>query len=72
MVPAQGGPESLPLTRAPSRQVYALVRGLLAQVPSLAEGRPRQAALRVLSALALEHAREVVCALLPSSLPPDR
>ncbi|XP_029779110.1 maestro heat-like repeat-containing protein family member 6 isoform X2 [Suricata suricatta] len=53
-------------------QVYALVRGLLAQVPSLAEGRPRQAALRVLSALALEHAREVVCALLPSSLPPDR
>ncbi|XP_043457902.1 maestro heat-like repeat-containing protein family member 6 isoform X1 [Prionailurus bengalensis] len=53
-------------------QVYALVRGLLAQVPSLAEGRPRQAALRVLSALALEHAQEVVCALLPSSLPPDR
>ncbi|KAM8937309.1 LOW QUALITY PROTEIN: maestro heat-like repeat-containing protein family member 6 [Lycaon pictus] len=53
-------------------QVYALVRGLLAQVPSLAQGRPRQAALRVLSALALEHAREVVCALLPSSLPPDR
>ncbi|XP_072601846.1 maestro heat-like repeat-containing protein family member 6 [Vulpes vulpes] len=52
--------------------VYALVRGLLAQVPSLAQGRPRQAALRVLSALALEHAREVVCALLPSSLPPDR
>lgn len=46
--------------------------GLLAQVPSLAEGRPRKAALRVLSALALEHAREVVCALLPCSLPPDR
>ncbi|XP_027949311.1 LOW QUALITY PROTEIN: maestro heat-like repeat-containing protein family member 6 [Eumetopias jubatus] len=53
-------------------QVHALVRGLLTQVPSLAEGRPRRAALRVLSALALEHAREVVCALLPSSLPPDR
>ncbi|XP_040481956.1 maestro heat-like repeat-containing protein family member 6 [Ursus maritimus] len=53
-------------------QVHALVRGLLAQVPSLAEGRPRRAALRVLSALALEHAREVVWALLPSSLPPDR
>ncbi|CAD7694026.1 unnamed protein product [Nyctereutes procyonoides] len=52
--------------------VYVLVRGLLAQVPSLAQGRPRQAALRVMSALALEHAREVVCALLPSSLPPDR
>ncbi|XP_021567352.1 maestro heat-like repeat-containing protein family member 6 [Carlito syrichta] len=52
-------------------QVYALVRGLLAQVPSLAEGRPRRAALRVLSALALEHARDVVCALLPRSLPPD-
>nr|XP_011750801.2 maestro heat-like repeat-containing protein family member 6 isoform X1 [Macaca nemestrina] len=41
-------------------QVHALVRGLLAQVPSLAEGRPRRAALRVLSALALEHARDVV------------
>ncbi|XP_032704158.1 maestro heat-like repeat-containing protein family member 6 [Lontra canadensis] len=53
-------------------QVYALVSGLLAQVPSLAEGRPRRAALRVLSALAREHAREVVCALLRSSLPPDR
>uniref|UniRef100_A0A8C0XW09 Maestro heat-like repeat-containing protein family member 6 n=1 Tax=Castor canadensis TaxID=51338 RepID=A0A8C0XW09_CASCN len=52
-------------------QVHALVRGLL-QVPSLAEGRPRRAALRVLSALALEHARDVVCALLPRSLPPDR
>nr|XP_054354276.1 maestro heat-like repeat-containing protein family member 6 [Pongo pygmaeus] len=53
-------------------QVHALVRGLLAQVPSLAEGRPWRAALRVLSALALEHARDVVCALLPRSLPPDR
>ncbi|XP_006989443.1 maestro heat-like repeat-containing protein family member 6 [Peromyscus maniculatus bairdii] len=53
-------------------QVHGLVRGLLAQVPSLAEGRPRRAALRVLSALALEHAQDVVCALLPSSLPPDR
>ncbi|XP_055482625.1 maestro heat-like repeat-containing protein family member 6 [Psammomys obesus] len=53
-------------------QVHSLVRGLLAQVPSLAEGRPRRAALRVLSALALEHAQDVVCALLPSSLPPDR
>uniref|UniRef100_A0A8D1ZMB1 Maestro heat like repeat family member 6 n=1 Tax=Sus scrofa TaxID=9823 RepID=A0A8D1ZMB1_PIG len=53
-------------------QVHGLVRGLLAQVPSLAEGRPRRAALRVLSALALEHSRDVVCALLPSSLPPDR
>ncbi|XP_058132101.1 maestro heat-like repeat-containing protein family member 6 isoform X2 [Dasypus novemcinctus] len=53
-------------------QVHALVRGLLAQVPSLADGRPRRAALRVLSALALEHARDVVCALLPRSLPPDR
>nr|XP_003422462.1 maestro heat-like repeat-containing protein family member 6 [Loxodonta africana] len=53
-------------------QVHALLRGLLAQVPSLAEGRPRRAALRVLSALALEHARDVVCALLPRSLPPDR
>ncbi|XP_044930062.1 maestro heat-like repeat-containing protein family member 6 isoform X2 [Mustela putorius furo] len=41
-------------------QVYALVSRLLAQVPSLAEGRPRRAALRVLSALAREHAREVV------------
>ncbi|KAL6081315.1 hypothetical protein STEG23_037596 [Scotinomys teguina] len=59
---------------APERpyQVHGLVRGLLAQVPSLAEGRPRRAALRVLSALALEHAQDVVCALLPSSLPPDR
>ncbi|KAM6148263.1 maestro heat-like repeat-containing protein family member 6 [Rhynchocyon petersi] len=53
-------------------QVHALVCGLLAQVPSLAEGQPRRAALRVLSALALEHARDVVCALLPRSLPPDR
>uniref|UniRef100_A0A8D2DVJ9 Maestro heat like repeat family member 6 n=1 Tax=Sciurus vulgaris TaxID=55149 RepID=A0A8D2DVJ9_SCIVU len=53
-------------------QVHALVRGLLAQVPSLAEGRPRRAALRVLSALALEHAQDVVWALLPRSLPPDR
>ncbi|KAM4864736.1 maestro heat-like repeat-containing protein family member 6 [Thomomys bottae] len=53
-------------------QVRALVRGLLAQVPGLAEGRPRRAALRVLSALALEHAGDVVCALLPCSLPPDR
>uniref|UniRef100_G1QM61 Nicotinate phosphoribosyltransferase n=1 Tax=Nomascus leucogenys TaxID=61853 RepID=G1QM61_NOMLE len=53
-------------------QVHALVRRLLAQVPSLAEGRPWRAALRVLSALALEHARDVVCALLPRSLPPDR
>ncbi|XP_004443129.1 PREDICTED: maestro heat-like repeat-containing protein family member 6 [Ceratotherium simum simum] len=52
-------------------QVRALVRGLLAQVPSLAEGRPRRVALRVLSALALEHARDVVCALLPCSVPPD-
>nr|XP_019567792.1 PREDICTED: maestro heat-like repeat-containing protein family member 6 [Rhinolophus sinicus] len=53
-------------------QVHALVLGLLAQVPSLAEGRPRRAALRVLSALALEHAQDVVCALLPCSLPLDR
>ncbi|XP_040847622.1 maestro heat-like repeat-containing protein family member 6 isoform X2 [Ochotona curzoniae] len=53
-------------------QVHALVRGLLAQVPILAEGRPRRAALRVLSALALDHAQDVVCALLPRSLPPDR
>ncbi|XP_006879494.1 PREDICTED: maestro heat-like repeat-containing protein family member 6 [Elephantulus edwardii] len=53
-------------------QVHTLVRGLLAQVPSLAEGRPRRAALRVLSALALEHAQDVVCALLPRSLPLDR
>lgn len=53
-------------------QVHALVLGLLAQVPSLAEGRPRRAALRVLSSLALEHARDVVGALLPCSLPPDR
>ncbi|KAM9198647.1 maestro heat-like repeat-containing protein family member 6 isoform 2-T2 [Dugong dugon] len=52
-------------------KVHVLVRGLLAQVPSLAEGRPRRAALRVLSALALEHARDVVCALLPRSLPLD-
>ncbi|XP_072805983.1 maestro heat-like repeat-containing protein family member 6 isoform X7 [Vicugna pacos] len=53
-------------------QVRCLVRGLLAQVPSLAEGRRRRAVLRVLSALALEHPRDVVCALLPCSLPPDR
>ncbi|XP_036904745.1 maestro heat-like repeat-containing protein family member 6 isoform X2 [Sturnira hondurensis] len=53
-------------------QVHALVRGLLAQVSGLAEGRPRRAALRVLSSLALEHSRDVVCALLPCSLPPDR
>lgn len=53
-------------------QVQALVLGLLAQVPSLAEGRPRRAALRVLSALALEHAQDVVCALLPCSLALDR
>lgn len=53
-------------------QVHALVLGLLEQVPSLAEGRPRRAALRVLSALALEHAQDVVCALLPCSLPLDR
>lgn len=52
-------------------QVHALVLGLLAQVPRLAEGRPRQAALRVLSSLALEHSRDVVCALLPCSLPPN-
>ncbi|XP_006152135.1 maestro heat-like repeat-containing protein family member 6 [Tupaia chinensis] len=53
-------------------QVHALVRGLLAQVSSLAEGRPRQVALRVLSALALEHAQDVVYELLPRSLPADR
>ncbi|KAI5281139.1 Maestro Heat-Like Repeat-Containing Protein Family Member 6 [Manis pentadactyla] len=53
-------------------QVHALVRGLLAQVPSLTEGRPRRAALRVLSTLALEHARDVVGALLRCSLPQDR
>ncbi|KAM8786621.1 maestro heat-like repeat-containing protein family member 6 isoform 2-T2 [Rhynchonycteris naso] len=53
-------------------QVQALVLGLLAQVPSLADGRPRQAALRVLSSLALEYSQDVVCALLPCSLPPDR
>ncbi|XP_072805978.1 maestro heat-like repeat-containing protein family member 6 isoform X2 [Vicugna pacos] len=41
-------------------QVRCLVRGLLAQVPSLAEGRRRRAVLRVLSALALEHPRDVV------------
>ena len=40
------------------------MRGLLAQVPHLAEGRPRRAALRVLSSLALEHSRDVVFALL--------
>uniref|UniRef100_A0A8C2YSZ4 Maestro heat like repeat family member 6 n=1 Tax=Chinchilla lanigera TaxID=34839 RepID=A0A8C2YSZ4_CHILA len=53
-------------------QVHALVHGLLAQVPILAEGRPRRAALRVLNSLALEHAQDVVRALLPHSLPPDR
>ncbi|XP_021106707.1 maestro heat-like repeat-containing protein family member 6 isoform X3 [Heterocephalus glaber] len=53
-------------------QVHALVRGLLVQVPNLAEGRSRRAALRVLSALALEHAQDVVHALLPRSLPLDR
>ncbi|XP_010637577.2 maestro heat-like repeat-containing protein family member 6, partial [Fukomys damarensis] len=53
-------------------QVHALVCGLLVQVPTLAEGRPRRAALRVLSALALEHAQDVVRALLPRSLPLDR
>ncbi|XP_054446534.1 maestro heat-like repeat-containing protein family member 6 [Pteronotus mesoamericanus] len=53
-------------------QVHALVAGLLAQVPSLAEGRPRRAALRVLSSLALEHSQDVVRALLPCSLPLDR
>ncbi|XP_003802419.1 maestro heat-like repeat-containing protein family member 6 [Otolemur garnettii] len=52
-------------------QVHSLVSGLLAQVPSLAEGRPRRVALRVLTALALEHSRDVVCALLPRSLPLD-
>ncbi|XP_064332829.1 maestro heat-like repeat-containing protein family member 6 isoform X5 [Camelus dromedarius] len=52
-------------------QVRGLVRGLLAQVPGLAEGRRRRAVLRVLSALALEHPRDVVCALLPCSLRPD-
>ncbi|XP_057592751.1 maestro heat-like repeat-containing protein family member 6 isoform X2 [Hippopotamus amphibius kiboko] len=60
--PALGGPH----------QVRGLVRGLLAQAPRLAEGRPRRAALRVLSTLALEHSQDVVCALLPCSLPPDR
>uniref|UniRef100_A0A8C0I5N7 Maestro heat like repeat family member 6 n=1 Tax=Balaenoptera musculus TaxID=9771 RepID=A0A8C0I5N7_BALMU len=53
-------------------QVHGLVRGLLAQVPSLVERRPQRVALRVLSTLALEHSRDVVCALLPCSLPPDR
>uniref|UniRef100_A0A8C6E518 Maestro heat like repeat family member 6 n=1 Tax=Moschus moschiferus TaxID=68415 RepID=A0A8C6E518_MOSMO len=53
-------------------QVHELVRGLLAQVPHLAEGRPRRAALRVLSALALEHSRDVVSALLRCSPAPDR
>eukprot|EP00069_Balaena_mysticetus_P012307 bmy_07603T0 len=53
-------------------QVHGLVRGLLAQVPSLAERRPQRVALRVLSTLAREHSRDVVCALLPCSLPPDR
>lgn len=67
-----GFKESWLLTSASPRQVHALVLGLLAQVPSLAEGRPRRAALRVLSALALEHAQDVVCALLPCSLPLDR
>ncbi|KAM9690441.1 maestro heat-like repeat-containing protein family member 6 isoform 1-T1 [Dama dama] len=53
-------------------QVHGLVRGLLAQVPHLAEGRPRRAALRVLSALALEHSRDVVSALLRCSPAPNR
>ncbi|XP_027416250.1 maestro heat-like repeat-containing protein family member 6 [Bos indicus x Bos taurus] len=53
-------------------QVHGLVRGLLAQVPHLAEGRPRRAALRVLSSLALEHSRDVVFALLRCSPAPDR
>ncbi|XP_043735549.1 maestro heat-like repeat-containing protein family member 6 isoform X3 [Cervus elaphus] len=53
-------------------QVLGLVRGLLAQVPHLAEGRPRRAALRVLSALALEHSRDVVSALLRCSPAPNR
>ncbi|XP_033275958.2 maestro heat-like repeat-containing protein family member 6 isoform X7 [Orcinus orca] len=53
-------------------QVHGLVRGPLAQVPSLAEWRPQRAALQVLSTLALEHCRAVVCALLPRSLSPDR
>ncbi|XP_065759649.1 maestro heat-like repeat-containing protein family member 6 isoform X1 [Muntiacus reevesi] len=53
-------------------QVHGLVRGLLAQVPHLAEGRPRRAALRVLSALALEHSRDVVSVLLRCSPAPNR
>nr|XP_030731953.1 maestro heat-like repeat-containing protein family member 6 isoform X6 [Globicephala melas] len=53
-------------------QVHGLVRRPLAQVPSLAEWRPQRAALQVLSTLALEHCRAVVCALLPCSLSPDR
>lgn len=53
-------------------QVHGLVRGLLAQVPHLAEGRPRRAALRVLSSLALEHSRDVVFTLLRCSPAPDR
>ncbi|OWK04353.1 hypothetical protein Celaphus_00016136 [Cervus elaphus hippelaphus] len=53
-------------------QVLGLVRGLLAQVPHLTEGRPRRAALRVLSALALEHSRDVVSALLRCSPAPNR
>ncbi|KAM5315675.1 maestro heat-like repeat-containing protein family member 6 isoform 4-T4 [Glossophaga mutica] len=73
--PAAQEPCSPPHAQDPapggSRQVHALVRGLLVQVPSLAEGRPRRAALRVLSSLALEHSRDVVRALLPCSLPPD-
>ncbi|KAK1331831.1 LOW QUALITY PROTEIN: hypothetical protein QTO34_007507 [Cnephaeus nilssonii] len=50
-------------------QVQALVLGLLAQPGG---GEAPRAALRVLSSLALEHSRDVVGALLPCSLPPDR
>ncbi|XP_072805985.1 maestro heat-like repeat-containing protein family member 6 isoform X9 [Vicugna pacos] len=49
-------------------QVRCLVRGLLAQVPSLAEGRRRRAVLRVLSALALEHPRDVATRALREML----
>lgn len=63
---------ALTAARRLPRQVHGLVRGLLAQVPHLAEGRPRRAALRVLSALALEHSRDVVFALLRCSPAPDR
>lgn len=41
-----GVKEAWLLTSASPHQVHALVLGLLAQVPSLAEGRPRRAALR--------------------------